>query len=353
MQVCTLHKLVLNSLKRECVRLADFVVSGGAMGRKAVVLLNLGGPDSLKAVYPFLFSLFYDRRIINLPNPFRYLLAWWISSRRSAEACEIYKRMGGRSSILPETNKQAELLGNLLGCEYEVFVAMRHWHPFIQESADRINSGEFDEAILLPLYPQFSTTTSLSAIEECLKVLRIPCRTVCCYYDHQLFIEAHVESILPLYQKACALGKPVILFSAHGLPVSVIKRGDPYQFQVEHCVKRIVSCMEVENLEWEICYQSKVGRQKWLSPDTEGMIEEYSDRPIVVVPIAFVSEHSETRVELDMEYSLLAKNGYFRVPTLSASPKFIRCLEQLCLDHTEKSVRKCPTENSLCFCRLK
>ncbi|ACT69721.1 ferrochelatase [Neorickettsia risticii str. Illinois] len=322
------------------------------MSRVAVVLLNLGGPDSLEAVQPFLFNLFCDRRIINLPNPFRYCLAWWISCKRSQEARKIYSQMGGKSSILPETNMQAKLLGDLLGPKYEVFVAMRHWHPFIHQSAARINGGEFKKAILLPLYPQFSTTTSLSSIEQCFKVLRIPTRVVCCYYDEQLFIEAHVETILPVYTEACAFGKPIILFSAHGLPLSVIEAGDPYKFQVEESVNRIVAALKIEDLDWELCYQSKVGKAKWLSPDAAGTIKSHSGRPIVVVPIAFVSEHSETRVELDIEYASLARAGYFRVPTLSAHPKFIRCLAELCLNSCERVESECSMKHKMCFCRF-
>ncbi|KYH12752.1 ferrochelatase [Neorickettsia sp. 179522] len=324
------------------------------MSKIAVVLLNLGGPDSPEAVRPFLFNLFCDRRIINLPNPLRYCLAWWISCRRFREARKIYSQMGGKSSILPETNMQAKLLGDLLGPQYEVFVAMRHWHPFIQQSAARINGGEFTKAILLPLYPQFSTTTSLSSIEQCLKILRIPTQIVCCYYDNQLFIEAHVETILPIYTNACALGKPIILFSAHGLPLRVIEAGDPYKFQVEESVKRIVSALKIENLDWELCYQSKVGKAKWLCPDTESTIRSHSGRPIVVVPIAFVSEHSETRVELDVEYASLARVGYFRVPTLSAHPKFIRCLAELCLLSSRREAgSECSMKHKMCFCRSK
>ncbi|AHX11680.1 ferrochelatase [Neorickettsia helminthoeca str. Oregon] len=318
------------------------------MQKRAVVLLNLGGPDSIEAVGPFLFNLFYDRRILDLPNPFRYLLARWISYKRCTEARSIYGRLGGKSPILLETRKQAAALCEVLGGGYEVFVAMRYWHPFIHESIPRLNSGEFSEVILLPLYPQFSSATSLSSIEQCLDLLRVPTRVVCCYYSHPLFIEAHVEMILSYYNVALDFGKPVILFSAHGLPLKMVEEGDPYQFQIESCVERIVSRIGIKELDWEICYQSKVGGRKWLEPDTITVIKKYSNRSLVVVPIAFVSEHSETLVELDLEYSVLAEH-FFRVPALSVHAKFVECLAQLCSEPSQGAT--CPIGCKQCFRR--
>ena len=208
--------------------------------KKAVVLFNLGGPDSLESVGPFLFNLFNDKRIISLPNPFRYLLARFISFRRKNFAKQIYKHIGGKSPILEETKAQADALEKSLGDDFKVFIAMRYWHPFVEEILPQINSDQFDEVILLPLYPQFSTTTSLSSLESCLDKIKHKKKIICCYYDHPLFIKSHARLILDQYQKAQKVAKPIVLFSAHGLPVSVIKKGDPYQFQVEQSVKNVV-----------------------------------------------------------------------------------------------------------------
>ena len=171
-------------------------------------------------------------------------------------------------------------------------------------------------------------------------------KIICCYYDHPLFIKSHARLILDQYQKAQKVAKPIVLFSAHGLPVSVIKKGDPYQFQVEQSVKNVVKELDISDLEWKICYQSKVGRMQWLEPDTEDMIKKYSKRPIVLVPIAFVSEHSETLVELDIEYGAFAKH-FFRVPTLSSDPVFIKCLATLCKEEFKR--KSCPSCHCMCF----
>lgn len=315
--------------------------------RKAVVLFNLGGPDSLEAVKPFLFNLFNDKRIISLPQPFRYFLAKYISSKRTPFAQDVYKQIGNKSPIVEETLKQSSALNDILGKNYEVFIAMRYWHPFVEEILPKINSGEFNEAILLPLYPQFSTTTSLSSIESCFEKIAIPKKVICCYYKHPLFIQATAELARQHYEEASKIGKPILLFSAHGLPVSIVKKGDPYEFQVGETAKSIVEALNIEDLDWEICYQSKVGRQKWLEPNTEEVIHKHSDRPIVLLPIAFVSEHSETLVELDIEYARLAKY-FFRVPTASTHPKFIQCLAELCLQDFKPEI--CPKYCKQCFC---
>jgi ferrochelatase len=314
--------------------------------KKAVILFNLGGPDSLGSVKPFLFNLFNDKYIINLPHPFRYLLAKYIAFKRTPFAQEIYKHLGNKSPIVEETEKQSAALKEVLGKDYEVFIAMRYWHPFIEEILPQINSGEFDEAILLPLYPQFSTTTSLSSINSCIDKISIPKKIICCYYNNPLFIEASVDLVKKHYEKANKLAKPILLFSAHSLPVSIIKKGDPYEFQMQESAKNIVEGLNIQDLEWEVCYQSKVGKQKWLEPNTEEVIKKYSDRPIVLLPIAFVSEHSETLVELDIEYGKLAKH-FFRVPTVSTHPKFIQCLAELCLENFQP--KACPQYCKKCI----
>ncbi|WCR58206.1 ferrochelatase [Wolbachia endosymbiont of Ctenocephalides felis wCfeJ] len=339
--------------------------------KKAIVLLNLGGPDSPNAVRPFLFNLFYDKRIINLPNPFRFLLAKFISAKREDTARKIYEQIGGKSPILENTKMQAEALEQELnksvfchpssmelgsrkknwipasraGMTQElarVFVCMRYWHPFANEVVESVKQFDPDEVILLPLYPQYSTTTTLSSIENWQKSAKkygLKCNTkiINHYHNNQDFIEAHVNLTAQYYKLASRIGNPRILFSAHSLPLSVIEKGDPYALQIEETVKLIVERLNIKDLDWSICYQSKIGPVKWLEPSTEKELlrAKAEDIPVVLSPISFVSEHSETLVELDMEYKAIIKDGYyFRVPTLSTNSLFIKCLADLC--------RNCP-----------
>ncbi|QKX03235.1 ferrochelatase [Wolbachia endosymbiont of Litomosoides sigmodontis] len=338
--------------------------------KKAVVLLNLGGPDSPNAVRPFLFNLFYDKRIINLPNPFRFLLAKFISAKRENTARRIYEQIGGKSPILENTKMQAEALERELNRSViyhpssvtlrsrkenwipasctgmtskltKVFICMRYWHPLADEAVKSVKQFGPDEVILLPLYPQYSTTTTLSSIENWQKNAKqygIKCNTkiIRHHYDNQDFIEAHANLTIKHYKLASEVGKPRILFSAHSLPLSIIKKGDPYALQVEETVKLIVKKLNIKDLDWSICYQSKIGPIKWLEPSTESeLLRAKADGvPVVLSPISFVSEHSETLVELDMEYKTIIKDGYyFRIPTLSTNSLFIKCLAGLCINH--------------------
>ncbi|MDR2831585.1 MAG: ferrochelatase [Rickettsiales bacterium] len=332
--------------------------------KKAVILFNLGGPDSLNAVRPFLFNLFYDRRIISLPNPFRFLLAKFISAKRENTAQEIYKQIGGKSPILENTKMQAEALeqelNRLLSCHpssvtlgsrkknwsraaklTKVFICMRYWHPFANEVVKSVKQFDPDEVVLLPLYPQYSTTTTLSSIENWQKNAKkhgLKCNTkiIHHYYDNEDFIEAHANLIAKYYKLASKIDKPRVLFSAHSLPLSVIKKGDSYASQVKRSVELIVEKLAISNLDWSICYQSKIGPVKWLEPSTESELShaKADGVPVVLSPISFISEHSETLVELDMEYKTIIKDGYyFRVPTLSTDPLFIKCLGDLCINH--------------------
>lgn len=309
--------------------------------RTAVILFNLGGPDNLEAVKPFLFNLFYDPAIINLPNPLRYLLAKLISSRRAQKATEIYKLMGGKSPIIEQTQTQATALEESLknSGEYKVFFFMRYWKPFIKDVINNISQFNPEQIVLLPLYPQFSTTTTGSGFKYWqdhvgTTFANIPIKSPCCYYDHPKFIKAYADSILDFYDKAKKLGKPRILFSAHGIPKNRIQQGDPYEFQIGQSVKGIVENLSITNIDYAICYQSKVGPLEWLGPSIESEIKRAAidNVPIVIVPIAFVSEHSETLVELDMEYKHLADvlgiTGYFRVPAITTNPNFIDCLKE-------------------------
>ncbi len=239
--------------------------------KKAIVLFNLGGPYSIEGVKPFLFNLFYDKRIINLPNPFRFLLAKLISSKREKTAQEIYKHIGGKSPILKNTEAQAKALEQELNKNenhtYKVFISMRYSAPFADEVIKSVKEFSPDEIILLPLYPQYSTTTTLSSVEnwqQSAKKHDLKCNTqvICCYYNNQYFIEAYFQLIKQHYEIACKVGKPRILFSAHGLPLSIVKKGDPYSIQVEESAKLIVDKLAVPNLDWSVCYQSKIGPVK-------------------------------------------------------------------------------------------
>lgn len=340
----------------------------------AVVLFNLGGPDSASAIKPFLFNLFNDKAIISLPQPFRFLLAKLISSRREEEAGHIYAQIGGRSPILPLTEKQAHALTEKLneksGGIYKVFIAMRYWHPRAEDVANEVKEFGADEVILLPLYPQFSTTTTGSSVKEWSKYARkfsLPkAKTICCYPMEEKFITAHADLIKPYYERAAKAGNnPRILFSAHGLPEKIIAAGDPYQWQVEKTAEAIIKKLNIKNLDSQVCYQSRVGPLKWIGPATdEEIIRAGKDGvPLVIVPVAFVSEHSETLVELDLQYKKLAEDngvkGYFRVPALGADENFIESLAGLCLSAAEKKeagifppggVRLCPESFSKCAC---
>lgn len=311
--------------------------------KTAVVLFNLGGPDSLEAVQPFLFNLFNDKAIIRLPQPFRYLLAKFISKTRTKKAVAIYRHMGGKSPLLENTLAQAKALEESLKSEkadYKVFVAMRYWYPFTAAAATLVKEYNPDEIVLLPLYPHYSTTTTQSSLREWYRVakdINVPTQEVESYPLDELYINAHVEMLKPIYQEATAYGSPRILFSAHSLPQKVIDAGDPYQEQTIQTAKAIIKTFGTD-IDYQVCYQSRVGRLKWLEPTTEAEIKRAAiDKvPVVVVPISFVSEHSETLVELDIDYKNMAVSMgvsfYGRVPTLSCHPLFIETLKKKVLD---------------------
>jgi ferrochelatase len=307
----------------------------------AVILFNLGGPDSPESVELFLFNLFYDKAIITLPNPFRFFLAKVISKKRAPIAQEIYNHIGGKSPILDETKKQANALKKKLGENYKVFISMRYWHPFSSETILDVKNYNPDEIILLPLYPQFSSSTTASSINDWLanckkENLTAPTKIIYSYQDNENFINSHIKLIQQSYEKITDKNNFRILFSAHGLPQKNIDAGDPYQTHVEQTVTSIVQKLGIKNLDWKICYQSKVGRLKWLEPSTEHEISRAGakKKSLIIVPIAFVSEHSETLVELDIEYKKLADESgvkqYLRVPTLSTDELFIDCLADIC-----------------------
>jgi len=308
---------------------------GPSKSRVAVVLFNLGGPDGPRAVRPFLRNLFSDKAIIDLPAFFRLPLAAFIATGRERSAKANYAIMGGGSPILPETTKQAQALEAQLNAERvveaKVFIAMRYWKPFTHVTAREVAAWAPDEVVLLPLYPQFSTTTTASSLNAWTKAYKGPGKvhTVCCYPVQESFIEAHANLIREAMAKT---DEPVrLLFSAHGLPKKIIDGGDPYQKQVEATAAAVVQALGGVD-DWQVCYQSRVGPLEWLAPSTAVAIEAAAAEGIgvVICPIAFVSEHVETLVELDHEYKELAEelncHTYIRVPALGVEPAFIRGL---------------------------
>ena len=339
--------------------------------KKAVILFNLGGPDKLENVEPFLFNLFNDPAIINLPNFLRYPLAKLISNRRAPIAKKIYQELGGSSPILKLTKEQSKALETKLNnnddsSEYKSFVVMRCWHPRAEDVIREVKDYNPDEIILLPLYPQYSAATSGSSIKEWKKVckqnnFKTKTSTICCYPTDEKFVLAHKNKIL---KEIIDLNNYKLIFSAHGLPEKNIKKGDPYQWQVEQSVSKIVEILKIKNLDWILSYQSRVGPLKWIGPSTEDVIVENSKlgKHIVLVPIAFVSEHSETLVELDIEYKQLAdKNGcknYTRVPALGTDKDFIEALSELIIEKEDYNFYgslyppkvRCPINFKKCPC---
>lgn len=312
------------------------------MKRVAVLLMNLGGPETQADVRGFLYNLFEDKRIINLPFGIRQGVASMVASRRAPAARKNYMHMGGGSPILKETQAQAEALERYIaarsnGLEAKVFVGMRYWHPFIEEAAVEVAAFAPDEIVLLPLYPQFSSTTTLTAFEAFERAYKgkAPVKRVCCYANNGHFIKAHTDLLRARLKSIDTLDTYRVLFSAHGLPQQVVDRGDPYQAQVEATVKRVVEGLGTEiekGLEHVVCYQSRVGPLKWLEPSTDTAIRQAGKdgKSVIVVPIAFVSEHIETLVELDIDYAKLAVEvgvpDYIRIPALGTDGSYIRAL---------------------------
>ncbi len=315
--------------------------------RVAIVLFNLGGPDAPESVRPFLFNLFNDKAIFSIPQPFRSWLAAFVAKRRAPIAGEIYKHLGGGSPLLANTEAQAASLHAALGGgdDLRVFIAMRYWHPFTDQTVADVQAWGPSEIVLLPLYPQFSTTTaasSLGAWRKAARALRLkaPARAICCYPTAPGFIQAVAELVVPALEQASAHGVPRLLLSAHGLPEKVVRGGDPYQYQCEHTAQAIMDLIARDHpkwadVDWTVCYQSRVGPLKWIQPSTDEEIRRAAQDavPVVIAPIAFISEHSETLVEIEIEYRAMAAElgvPYFvRVPAVATAPAFIGALADL------------------------
>ncbi len=311
--------------------------------RLAIVVFNLGGPDSSAAVRPFLFNLFNDPYIIALPTPLRWLLARTISTLRAKKSRGYYQRLGGKSVLLQETEAQAQALQAAaadLADNVRVFVFMRYWHPMAAEVVASIKAYDPTRIVVLPLYPQFSTTTTETSMvalgrEARKQGLATPFESICCYPTVDGFIAPLADLISQAYDTAKAHGRPRVLLSAHGLPQKTIARGDPYQWQVEQTAAAVVKRLGIADLDWAVCYQSRVGPVEWIGPSIEIEIARAArDRlPLVVAPIAFVSEHVETLVELDETMRDLALASgvphYVRVPAVRTEQRFIRMLAEL------------------------
>ncbi len=308
--------------------------------RVAIVLFNLGGPDRPEAIKPFLVNLFSDPAILRVPFFVRPFLARRIAAARLEPATVNYAHLGGRSPLLELTRQQARALQAALPeLDAKCFVAMRYWHPFSEETAREVKQWNPDELVLLPLYPQFSTTSTGSSLaawrEAATKVgLVVPVTALCCYPDAPEYAAATAALLQQTWETAEQHhpGRVRILFSAHGLPEAIVQAGDPYQWQIEQTVRAVLHAWGRQPTDWAICFQSRATPEKWLSPSTDQEIERAGRDgvAVVAVPIAFVSEHSETLVELDIDYRALAERfgvpGYFRVPAQNADPGFIGAL---------------------------
>lgn len=334
-----------------------------------IVLFNLGGPDRLDAVEPFLRNLFSDPAIISLPALVRKPLARLIARRRAPIARKIYEYMGGRSPILEETEAQARALESVLAAPnltVKAVVAMRCWRPFSDEAAETLRSFEPERIVLLPLYPQFSTTTTASSFEDWERAARIsglsvPSFRICCYPGNRGFVAAAAEKIKAALENPKPGTRYRLLLSAHGLPQRVIEKGDPYQWQVEQTAQALVDQLGIRDLDWKVCYQSRVGPMKWLEPSTDAEIRRAGAEGmgVVVAPFAFVSEHSETLVELDIEYAKLAGAcgvpDYRRAATVSAHQDFVDGLAGLVkralddgMNISDGAGRICPAQFGRC-----
>ncbi len=314
--------------------------------RLAVVLFNLGGPDSPEAVRPFLRNLFTDPAVIGLPWPVRAVLGRLLAARRAGEARRIYARIGGRSPLLANTQAQARALESALvarlGESWAVrcFVAMRYWHPLAMEVAETLAAWQADEIVLLPLYPQYSGTTTGSSLRDWSKaaaavgLLPEP-KAICCYPTQKGFIDALAALAEEGRRNLGGGGRARILFSAHGLPRRVVEAGDPYQWQVERTAAAVAERLHLAKESWTVCYQSRVGPLEWIRPYLEDELRRCAEDGMaaVVVPIAFVSEHSETLVELDMEFRAFAERigvpAYVRAPTVGTETRFIAGLSDM------------------------
>ncbi len=320
------------------------------MGRVGVLLLNLGGPEKLEDVGPFLFNLFSDPEIIRLPFPWlQKPLAWFIASRRTKKSQENYRKIGGGSPLRRITQAQADALKQelqALGQDAKIYIGMRYWHPYTEEAIARIIQDGIEKLIILPLYPQFSISTSGSSFrlleklwQEDPRLQQIEYTVIPSWYKQSGYLQAMAELIAQEIDQVPNKEEAHVFFSAHGVPKSYVEEaGDPYQQEIEECTYLIMRTLDRPNAH-TLAYQSRVGPVEWLQPYTEDAIPELATngvKDLVVVPISFVSEHIETLEEIDLEYRELAEeagiHNFRRVPALNTHPVFIRALADLVVD---------------------
>jgi protoporphyrin/coproporphyrin ferrochelatase len=310
--------------------------------RTGVVLLQLGGPDSLEAIEPFLFNLFCDPDIIDFPfaRIGRKPLAKLISSTRARKVQHHYAAIGGGSPIRRFTEQQALALQLRLkqsGMDARCFVAMRYWHPFTAEAIEQVRAAQCDEVVLLPLYPQYSSTTTGSSLNEWRRQFpdRLPVYRVEPFYRHSLYLDALAEKIEETLARFPDPGRAELVFSAHSVPLAIIEKGDPYQQQIEETVELLMQRGEWVNRH-RLCYQSKVGASKWLQPSLHKTLRALAAenvREVCIVPISFVSDHVETLGEIDHEArheaAALGITQFEMMPGLNNSETFISALADL------------------------
>ena len=323
------------------------------MGRTGVLLLNLGGPEQLEDVRPFLFNLFADPEIIRLPFPWlQKPLAWLISTSRASKSQDNYKEIGGGSPLRRITEEQGVALKEYLkklGRDVKIYIGMRYWYPFTEEAVAQIKQDGVEELVILPLYPQFSISTSGSSFRLLEKLWqddpalqKINYTLIPSWYNSPGYVRAMADLITQELDKLPNPDGGHIFFSAHGVPVSYVEEaGDPYQREMEHCVELIMKAVNRPN-QYTLAYQSRVGPVEWLQPYTEDAIEELAEKGIndlVVVPISFVSEHIETLQEIDIEYREIAEEagieGFHRVPALNTYPVFIEDMGNMVVNALE------------------
>ncbi|MEO1208534.1 MAG: ferrochelatase [Cyanobacteria bacterium J06638_20] len=320
------------------------------MGRVGVLLLNLGGPEKLEDVRPFLYNLFADPEIIRLP--FTWLqkpLAWFIATTRSSKSQDNYRQIGGGSPLRRITEEQGDALQAELhkrGQEAKVYIGMRYWSPFTEEAIAAINQDKVEQLVILPLYPQFSISTSGSSFRLLQNLWRDhpdlqPANhtVIDSWYKRPGYLQAMADLIQRELTQYDDPDSVHIFFSAHGVPLSYVEEaGDPYQREIEECTELIMRTLDRPN-EYTLAYQSRVGPVEWLRPYTEDAITELAERGIerlLVVPISFVSEHIETLQEIDIEYREVAEEAgihdFHRVPALNTHPVFISELSDIVID---------------------
>ncbi|TVQ46065.1 MAG: ferrochelatase [Gloeocapsa sp. DLM2.Bin57] len=324
------------------------------MSRVGVLLLNLGGPEQIEDVRPFLYNLFADPEIIRLPFPWlQKPLAWLISTLRAKKSQKNYLEIGGGSPLRRITEAQGTALAEVLanqGQDVRVYVGMRYWHPYTEEAIAKIKSDQITNLVILPLYPQFSISTSGSSfrvLEEMwledpslgnLEYTLIPS-----WYDHPGYLQAMADLIATELDQFSNPEQVHVFFSAHGVPQSYVEEaGDPYQREIEECTRLIMKTLNRSN-PYTLAYQSRVGPVEWLKPYTEDALQELGAQGIkdlVVVPISFVSEHIETLQEIDLEYREIAEeagiDNFARVPALNTDAQFINALASLVTEALNK-----------------